>query len=243
MVQDSGKQRQNVLDCPGYSTSADAPRHRIRRHKTMREAIPVRVTGPALLRRAFCCLLSTFPDLLPSEGTTIATDPPPSVDSPVRLIITAAASDPYVLLPDVPYRIALLTAGTEAELNAACTTGVQVLLSIDDDPRTLHHGISATRQGNAFCSPALAPNLMRTLHQRAVWEVRKREEEEMREKLSARECEVAQLAASGLSNKEVSERLCLGLSTVKAHLGKVYKKLDIQRRGQINVVFRQSDHT
>jgi len=50
------------------------------------------------------------------------------------------------------------------------------------------------------------------------------------EPLSPREIEVLQLIAQGLSNREISERLFLALSTVKRHNGNIYGKLQVRRR-------------
>jgi DNA-binding NarL/FixJ family response regulator len=48
--------------------------------------------------------------------------------------------------------------------------------------------------------------------------------------LSQQEEEIARLAASGLSNCELSERLLLSEDTIHNHLGRVYEKLDISTR-------------
>jgi LuxR family maltose regulon positive regulatory protein len=50
------------------------------------------------------------------------------------------------------------------------------------------------------------------------------------EPLSARELEVLQLIAQGLSNREISERLFLALSTVKGHNRNIFDKLQVQSR-------------
>ncbi|MDQ5854235.1 MAG: LuxR C-terminal-related transcriptional regulator, partial [Chloroflexota bacterium] len=50
------------------------------------------------------------------------------------------------------------------------------------------------------------------------------------ESLSPREREVLQLMAQGLSNREISERLFLALSTVKGHNQTIFGKLQVQRR-------------
>jgi LuxR family transcriptional regulator, maltose regulon positive regulatory protein len=50
------------------------------------------------------------------------------------------------------------------------------------------------------------------------------------EPLSQRELEILQLVAQGLSNREISERLFLALSTVKGHNRNIYGKLQVQRR-------------
>jgi LuxR family maltose regulon positive regulatory protein len=50
------------------------------------------------------------------------------------------------------------------------------------------------------------------------------------EPLSKRELEVLHLIAQGCSNREISERLVLALSTVKGHNLKIFGKLQVQRR-------------
>lgn len=48
--------------------------------------------------------------------------------------------------------------------------------------------------------------------------------------LSARELQVLQLVADGLSNPEIALRLRIGEATVKTHLGKVFAKLEVNSR-------------
>lgn len=48
--------------------------------------------------------------------------------------------------------------------------------------------------------------------------------------LTPRENDVAQLAAEGLSNEEIAERLKLGAETVKSHLKKIFRKLGVANR-------------
>lgn len=50
------------------------------------------------------------------------------------------------------------------------------------------------------------------------------------EPLSERELEVLHLVAQGLSNREISDRLFLALSTVKGHNQRIFGKLAVQRR-------------
>ncbi len=51
--------------------------------------------------------------------------------------------------------------------------------------------------------------------------------------LSRRESEIADLAAAGLSNKEIAQRLIIGERTVESHLYRVFTKLGISSRDQI----------
>ncbi len=59
------------------------------------------------------------------------------------------------------------------------------------------------------------------------------------EPLSARECEVLRLVATGLSNQEIADRLYIGLATVKTHAHNIYEKLGVQDRRQ--AVLRASE--
>jgi DNA-binding CsgD family transcriptional regulator len=50
--------------------------------------------------------------------------------------------------------------------------------------------------------------------------------------LTARECEILALLASGQSNKEMARALGISPNTVKTHLARLFGKLDVQRRVQ-----------
>ena len=51
--------------------------------------------------------------------------------------------------------------------------------------------------------------------------------------LSAAEQRVAELAASGLANKEIAQALVVTVSTVEYHLSRTYAKLGIRSRAQL----------
>ena len=50
--------------------------------------------------------------------------------------------------------------------------------------------------------------------------------------LTARECEILALLASGQSNKELARTLGISPNTVKTHLARLYEKLGVQKRVQ-----------
>ncbi len=52
------------------------------------------------------------------------------------------------------------------------------------------------------------------------------------EPLSERELEVLRLIDAGLSNREIAERLIVGLGTIKTHINNLYRKLDVNSRTQ-----------
>ena len=57
---------------------------------------------------------------------------------------------------------------------------------------------------------------------------------EARYQLTAQELQIAQLAADGLSNREIGERLFLSHRTISTHLYRVFPKLGITSRTQLN---------
>jgi DNA-binding CsgD family transcriptional regulator len=59
--------------------------------------------------------------------------------------------------------------------------------------------------------------------------------------LSAREAEVAHLAAEDLTNDEIAERLGISTRTVEAHLRMVFRKTGVSRRSELAGRRRQSD--
>jgi DNA-binding CsgD family transcriptional regulator len=87
----------------------------------------------------------------------------------------------------------------------------------------------------AMGAEAFAERAQREL--RATGETaRKRTAVAMNEELTAQEAQIARLARDGLSNPEIGARLFISTRTVQYHLGKVFTKLDISSRSQLDRV-------
>jgi DNA-binding NarL/FixJ family response regulator len=71
---------------------------------------------------------------------------------------------------------------------------------------------------------------------RATGETVRKRSVKTRGELTAQEEQIARLARDGLSNPEIGARLFLSARTVKYHLGKVFTKLDISSRAQLDRV-------
>jgi DNA-binding CsgD family transcriptional regulator len=77
----------------------------------------------------------------------------------------------------------------------------------------------------------------------ATGETARRRSVETRGELTAQESQIARLARDGLSNPEIGARLFISPRTVEYHLGKVFGKLDISSRNQLDRVLSSDPST
>ncbi|HWW91014.1 MAG TPA: LuxR C-terminal-related transcriptional regulator, partial [Solirubrobacteraceae bacterium] len=68
---------------------------------------------------------------------------------------------------------------------------------------------------------------------RATGEKIGRRTPDARDRLTAQELQIAELAARGLSNREIGERLFLSHRTIGSHLYRIFPKLEVGSRGQL----------
>ncbi len=72
---------------------------------------------------------------------------------------------------------------------------------------------------------------------RATGEKVGRRAPDLRDRLTAQERQIAKLAAEGLSNRQIGERLFLSPRTIGGHLYRIFPKLEITARAQLRDVF------
>jgi DNA-binding CsgD family transcriptional regulator len=90
---------------------------------------------------------------------------------------------------------------------------------------------------DAFDSLGTAPWSARARRElRAAGEYSRRRAPSAFDRLTAQELQIVQLAADGLSNREIGERLYLSHRTVESHLYRVFPKLEITSRSQLRSV-------
>ena len=65
---------------------------------------------------------------------------------------------------------------------------------------------------------------------------------EANSELSAREREVAALAAQGMTNARIAEELCISVYTVKRHMNSIFKKYNVKSRFELLHSISQSDN-
>ena len=92
--------------------------------------------------------------------------------------------------------------------------------------RELLDAVRAVYSGESVLHPSIARKVLN----RFVSASNKSEGKETSGVLSDREMEVLKLAAKGLSNQDIAEKLCLSIRTVQGHLGHIFNKLQVGSR-------------
>jgi DNA-binding CsgD family transcriptional regulator len=59
--------------------------------------------------------------------------------------------------------------------------------------------------------------------------------------LTARELDVAMLAITGASNREIADALVISVRTVEVHLGRAFAKLDVRTRVELTVLAHRTN--
>jgi len=192
-------------------------------YRSTMERFYIRVDGPPLLRQAFRNWLVALPGVLMSERA-----------GAIQVLVGSSDLEGPVIRDLQGERGAakcvFVTAGSRSELVAAAKMGIRVFVGFADEPSVMLQALAAAEQAVAYCSPTLVPALVYALGSSPS-------EDQVTPRLltragdlSQREIEVALLAARGLSNKQISSEVHLSIATVKFHLSKVYRKLEIPRR-------------
>lgn len=114
--------------------------------------------------------------------------------------------------------LVLTTFETDADILRALDAGAAGYLLKDATLDDLATAIRAAARGETVLAPAVAARLVDRVRDRGT------------SALSAREVEVLELVATGMSNKEVAGRLFLSEATVKSHLVHCYTKLGVDNR-------------
>lgn len=90
--------------------------------------------------------------------------------------------------------------------------------------------IGAVQKGEFTCSPAVAFALFKRVTELANTKVLRAPEDAV---LTARELRVLELMSQNFSNKEIAERLFLSTYTVKNHVHRILKKLQVHNRRNV----------
>jgi NarL family two-component system response regulator LiaR len=86
--------------------------------------------------------------------------------------------------------------------------------------------VRAVREGESVLHPSIIAMLLK----RAMGLPTEENRQTGKENLTEREIEVLRLAAQGMSNKEIAEKLCVTVRTVKAHISNLFDKMNVASR-------------
>ena len=126
------------------------------------------------------------------------------------------------------------------EMQKALEAGARGYIEALAHPVQLAQAASSVSQGALWIA---APMLSRLLGIISSALPEPRAPIEWQEKLSQREQQVAEMVATGISNREVAEQLHITVRTVKEHLTSIFAKLDIHDRLQLILMTRDGNRT
>jgi DNA-binding NarL/FixJ family response regulator len=129
--------------------------------------------------------------------------------------------------------LVLTTFDLDDYLVEAFRAGASGFLLKDVLPADLLHAVRVVSRGEALLAPALTRRLLEEHVERA--RITSVDRENPFRELTARELEVANAIARGLSNAEIGAQLYLSEATVKTHVTRVLAKLGVRDRVQIVV--------
>jgi DNA-binding NarL/FixJ family response regulator len=105
----------------------------------------------------------------------------------------------------------------------------------DDPPEQLITAIRTVAAGDALLSPTITKRVIKQFARAS-----QPERPSGIDELTAREFEILQLVANGLSNAEIGQQLFIGETTVKTHVTHILQKLNLRDRVQAVVLAYQS---
>lgn len=135
----------------------------------------------------------------------------------------------HATLPEV--RVIMLTVYENTEnIYAALKAGASGYILKRTSPAKLLEAIQDVMDGGAPMSSAIARKVVQSFHDIKT-------ANENVEGLSAREKEVLDMLAEGFLYKEISDKLHLGLGTIKTYVRRIYEKLHVQSRTEAVVKY------
>jgi DNA-binding NarL/FixJ family response regulator len=124
--------------------------------------------------------------------------------------------------------VALAVSESERDVIAYAEAGVSGYVTREESLDDLVAAVESAARGQVTCSPRVAAALLRR-----VTALSNPSPSESDSRLTRREAEIAALLDEGLSNKEIAQRLCIELATVKNHVHSILEKLDVHSRFEV----------
>jgi DNA-binding NarL/FixJ family response regulator len=117
----------------------------------------------------------------------------------------------------------------------ACAAGMVGYLPRDTTGAELVEALERIAKGERVYPPRIVQTLADWLSRRAD-----RPAHSLIDDLTKREREVVDLVRIGLSNKQIAERLCIEVATVKSHVHSILGKLNVERRTEVAALLQDA---
>ena len=141
-----------------------------------------------------------------------------------------------------PQVIVLTTFQADEQVLSALRAGASGFLVKDTPPAEIINAVRVVASGEAIISPSVTRTLLAHFGDGQASE-RRRAAAQRLATLTEREREVAAAIGSGASNAEVAASLFMSEATVKAHVSRLFAKLDVANRVQIALVVHDADRS
>jgi DNA-binding NarL/FixJ family response regulator len=184
------------------------------------------------------------------------------VDDGARAVAAALQHRPDVVLMDIrmaemdgitataalrrldpaPQVIVLTTFQADEQVMNALRAGASGFLVKDTPPADIINAVRLVASGDAIISPSVTRTLLAHFGDGRASDRRLAAARRLAT-LTAREREVATSIGSGASNADVAASLFMSEATVKAHVSRLFTKLDVTNRVQIAIVVHDADQS
>ena len=139
-----------------------------------------------------------------------------------------------------PQVIVLTTFHADEQVVSALRAGASGFLVKDTPPAEIINAVRIVASGEAIISPSVTRALLSHFGETQASE-RRRAAGQRLARLTDREREVAAAIGSGASNAEVAASLFMSEATVKAHVSRLFTKLDVASRVHIAILVHDAD--
>jgi len=141
-----------------------------------------------------------------------------------------------------PQVIVLTTFQADEQVLSALRAGASGFLVKDTPPADIINAVRLVASGDAIVSPSVTRTLLSHFGDTQASERRHAAAQRLAT-LTNREREVAAAIGSGASNAEVATSLFMSEATVKAHVSRLFTKLDVANRVQIAILVHDADQS
>jgi DNA-binding NarL/FixJ family response regulator len=139
-----------------------------------------------------------------------------------------------------PQVIVLTTFQADEQVMSALRAGASGFLLKDTPPTEIINAVRLVASGEAMLSPSVTRTLLSHVGDTEVSE-RRRLAAQRLAALTAREREVAGAVGAGASNAEIATTLFMSEATVKAHVSRLFTKLEVANRVQIAIIVHDAE--